>query len=88
VFVQQVGIDQSIVTDMNGNLDSTTYLMDVNTVLGQLDSDDIGWTWWTYRDQNSNGEGYAPWYLSKAPDTWKAAVAPGMLGTISSYFTN
>lgn len=88
VFVQQVGIDQSIVTDKNGNLDSTTYLEDVKAVLHQLDLDGIGWTWWTYREQSSNGKGYAPWYLSDAPDTWALAVAPDMLGTISAYFTN
>jgi hypothetical protein len=88
VFVQQVGIDQSIVPDMTGQLDSTAYLRDVKAVLQQLDVDGIGWTWWTYRDQSSNGEGYAPWYLSAAPDTWAPAVAPDMLGTISAYFTN
>lgn len=88
VFVQQVGIDQSKVLDMNGNLDSATYLMKVKNVLGTLDMDDIGWTWWTYRDQSSSGQGYAPWYLAKGNDTWKAAVAPNMLGTISAFFTN
>jgi cellulase (glycosyl hydrolase family 5) len=87
VFVQQVGINQSDVTDKNGNLDSKAYTADVMAVLQQLDDDDIGWTWWTYREQNSGGDGYAPWSLSSAPDTWQAAATPGMLATISSYFT-
>ena len=74
-------------TDKNGNLDSKAYTTDVMAVLQQLDDDNIGWTWWTYREQNSGGDGYAPWSLSSAPDTWKAAVTPGMLATISGYFT-
>ena len=86
VLVQQVGINQSNVAGA-GDVDSATYLADVRSVLQQLDDDDIGWTWWTYREQNSGGTGFAPLYLSQAPDTWAAAAPPNMLGTISSYFT-
>jgi hypothetical protein len=65
-----------------------TYLADVEAVLQQLDDDDIGWTWWTYREQNSgSGTGFAPWYLSHLPDTWAPAATRNMLSTISAYFT-
>jgi hypothetical protein len=86
VFVQQVGIDQSKVIDPAS--DSAAYLADVTAVLQELDLKTVGWTWWTYREQNSGGTGYAPWYLSAVPDTWAASVAPGMLDTIASNFTN
>jgi hypothetical protein len=85
VIVQQVGILQSDVKDQQGHLDPMAYRADVANVLSELDGDDIGWTWWTYRDQR-NGDGYAPWYLSAAPDTWSAAVTPDMLTTITTYF--
>jgi hypothetical protein len=83
VFVQQVGIDQSKVID--SGTDSATYLADVGKVLGRLDDKNIGWTWWTYRDQVSS-HGYAPWYLSTPPDTWARSAADGMLDTIASFF--
>jgi hypothetical protein len=85
VFVQQVGILQSDVKDPQGQLDPAQYRADVANVLGTLDGDDVGWTWWTYRDQRSS-DGYAPWYLSAGSDTWSAAVTPDMLTTITTYF--
>lgn len=86
LFVQQVGIEQSMVTDPSGNLDPMAYRADIANVLSDLQRDDIGWTWWTYREQKPNNDGYAPWFLSAPPDTWSAAVTPGMLTTITTYF--
>lgn len=88
VYVQQVGIVQSDVKDMAGNLDPAAYRADVANVLGTLDQGKIGWTWWTYREQKPNGDGYAPWFLASPPDTWSAAVTTDMLTTITTYFHN
>jgi hypothetical protein len=85
LFVQQVGIDQSKVVDPVN--DSAAYLDDVKNVLGQLNTDNLGWTWWTYREQVSS-HGYAPWYLKDPPDTWAKSAADGLLETIASFFTH
>ena len=70
VFIQQVGVPKS-------NATATDI---VNRVLGQLRDADIGWTWWTYREPFSKGDGFAPYYGSP----WQEDTA--WLGLISGYF--
>jgi len=56
VFVQQVGVRQA-------EPDASTA---ATTILSLLNQDGIGWTWWTYREQHSKGDGYAPMWLDDA----------------------
>lgn len=56
VFIQQVGVKQT-----EANADATA-----ETILSLLDTDGIGWTWWTYRETKSpNGTGFAPFSQDK-----------------------
>jgi hypothetical protein len=53
LFIQQVGVRQD--TADAGPL--------ATTILSDLNADDIGWVWWTYREQKQKTPvGYAPFY--------------------------
>lgn len=55
VFIQQVGVRKS-------DTDAVTM---ATTLLTKLNANNLGWTWWTYREENSpSGQGYAPWYVN------------------------
>jgi aryl-phospho-beta-D-glucosidase BglC (GH1 family) len=55
-FIQQVGVRQS-----DANAQATT-----QTILSLLNTDGIGWTWWTYRETKSTtGMGFAPFWQDK-----------------------
>jgi hypothetical protein len=89
LFVQQVGIDQSTV-DVNDPMTTELYLGQVSDVLSALNAPtaNLGWTWWTYREQSGTGHGYAPWYLTGPHDDWSKSAANGLRAMISSFFPN
>jgi hypothetical protein len=60
VFIQQIGVRQS----------ETEAAAIADNILGLLSRNDIGWTWWTYREQHSRGTGYAPFWLDQDDGTW------------------
>ncbi len=70
VFIQQLGVPKS-------NATATDI---VNRVMGELRDAGIGFTWWTYREPYSAGNGFAPYYGTpwKEDATW--------LALITSYF--
>lgn len=72
IFIQQVGVRKSV-PDAGAIVDEG---------LTKLNSLNLGWTWWTYREANSpDGLGYAPY--SKGTD-WKLDQA--WLNHITSHF--
>jgi hypothetical protein len=75
IFVQQVGVEQA--TADAGAV--------ATTILADLDSDDIGWTWWTYRVLKSDQPtGYAPFYQGTDAGTWAENTA--WLDLITAHF--
>ena len=70
MFIQQVGIPKS--APMASDL--------VKGVLGRLRDAGIGWTWWTYREPFSKGDGFAPYYGTP----WQEDTP--WLALISGYF--
>ncbi len=58
IFIQQVGVEKA--DDDGGGAAPAAVILD------DLNADDIGWTWWTYREQfgaqEDGGSGYAPYY--------------------------
>lgn len=73
IFVQQVGVN-------SGDDDAQqTY---VNGILGLLNSNNVGWAWWEYRDL-TNPNAYGVWYQD-AQGNW--IVKQGVLDAIDAHY--
>jgi hypothetical protein len=74
VFIQQTGVRSK-------DDPSLTY---ASTDLEMLNKANVGWTWWTYREQGSDANGYGVYYQdNKDPSGWQPKT--DVLNLISKY---